>query len=361
MAERTAFYEIHKGLGATITDFHGWELPIYYTTPLAEHNAVRQKLGLFDVSHMAAILIEGKDAEKLLQNVLPRDISGMAAGKMRLGLMCNEAGKMLDDLVVYKFGEEKFWAVVNAGPYESNLDWIKRHAQGMEVEVSGLLEQTAKLDLQGPLAEKALQKIAEGNLAEMKFYNFAEMKIAGVDCVVSRSGYTGEDGFELYFGQGSAKLLWEKLMEAGKEFGVIPCGLAARDSLRLEAGMLLSGQDFDEKRTPLEGPYAKFISWEKEFIGKEALERQRDNGVEEKLIGFELVERGIPRHDCEFLKDGKKVGIVTSGSFSPTLKKGIGLGYIGGGLSSIGSEFKVNVRDKPIAAKVVQLPFYRRG
>ena len=174
MAERTAFYEIHKGLGATITDFHGWELPIYYTTPLAEHNAVRQKLGLFDVSHMAAILIEGKDAEKLLQNVLPRDISGMAAGKMRLGLMCNEAGKMLDDLVVYKFGEEKFWAVVNAGPYESNLDWIKRHAQGMEVEVSGLLEQTAKLDLQGPLAEKALQKIAEGNLAEMKFYNFAE-------------------------------------------------------------------------------------------------------------------------------------------------------------------------------------------
>jgi aminomethyltransferase len=309
---------------------------------------------------MGAIQVTGKDSEKLLQKVIPRDLSEMKDGKMHLGLMCNEAGKMLDDLVVYKFGEEKFWTVVNAGLYESNLDWIKRHAQGMEVEITSMREQTAKLDLQGPLAEKALQKIAEGNLAEMKFYNFSEMKIAGIDCVVSRSGYTGEDGFELYFGQGNAKLLWEKLIDAGKEFGVIPCGLAARDSLRLEAGMLLSGQDFDEKRTPLESPYAKFVSWDKEFVGKEALEKQRDSGIEEKLVGFELIERGIPRHDCEFLKDGKKVGATTSGSFSPTLKKGIGLGYIGEGLSFVGSEFKVNVRGKPIAAKVVKLPFYRR-
>ncbi len=273
--------------------------------------------------------------------------------------MCNEAGGILDDLIVYRFGGEKFWVVVNAGPCESDLGWMKRQAQGMKVEVSGLRERTAKLDLQGPLAEKALQKVAAGNLEEIKYYNFAEMKIAGVECVVSRSGYTGEDGFEIYFGPGNAKLVWDKLMEAGKEFGVKPCGLAARDSLRLEAGMLLSGQDFDEKRTPLECPYAKLVSWEKEFIGREALERKREKGVEERLVGFELVERGIPRLGCGFLKEGKKVGIASSGSFSPTLKKGIGLGYIGEGLSSVGSEFQVEVRGKPIAAKVVELPFYR--
>ena len=360
MVERTAFYEIHKGLGATITDFHGWELPVYYSTPIAEHNAVREKLGLFDVSHMGEILVEGRDSERLLQKVIPRELAGMKAGEMRLGMMCNEAGGILDDLVVYRFGEKKFWVVVNAGPYESDLAWMKRQAQGMEVEITGLRERTAKLDLQGPKAEQALRKIAEGKLDGIKYYNFAEMGIAGVECVVSRSGYTGEDGFEIYFGPGNAKVLWEKLMEAGAEFGIMACGLASRDSLRLEAGMLLSGDDFDEKRTPLECRYAKLVSWGKKFVGKEALEIKQAGGIEEKLVGFELVGRGIPRAGCGFLKDGKKVGQASSGGFSPTLKKGIGLGYIGEGLSSIGSEFQVEVRGRPIAAKVVKLPFYRR-
>ncbi len=361
MPQKTPFHAMHERLRAKLTDFHGWLLPLYYRTPIAEHNAVRQQAGLFDTSHMGVIQVEGKDAEKLLQMLIARDISGMRPGQMRLAVLCNENGGILDDLTVYKFGEEKFWLVVNSVPYENDFNWVKEHAAGMDVKISGLREKTAKLDLQGRKAEAVLQKLVQGNLNEIGRYNFREVEINGVGCVVSRSGYTGEDGFELYFAAGKAEEMWNALMQAGAGFNLQPCGLAARDMLRLEAGMLLHGQDIDAKHSLLLCHYEKMVGWDKEFIGKRALLKQREQGVKEKLVGFELLERGIARNACRILKKGEEIGVVTSGTFSPTLKKGIGLGYIGKEFSAAGTEFEIEIRGKAVKAKVAKLPFYRRG
>jgi aminomethyltransferase len=361
MAKQTALFETHKGLNARITGFHGWEMPLYYTAPLQEHNAVRESCGLFDVSHMGEILVQGKDAERLLQRVLVRDIAGMDAGQVRLAVMCNEKGGVLDDLTVYQFDPEEFWLVVNAGPYENDLAWVRRHSEGMDVVVTGLRDGTAKLDLQGPDAGKVLAKAGLGSRGETKYYNFVETEVGGVSALVSRSGYTGEDGFELYFGAEKAEEMWAALMEAGKGFGIEACGLAARDTLRLEAGMVLYGQDLDEGKTPLQCSYRKLVCWEKDFVGKKALERQREEGVREVLAGFELTERGIARHGDLLFCGEKQAGSVTSGSFSPSLKKGIGLGYIEQEFSPAGTEILAEIRGKRVKARVAELPFYRRG
>ncbi len=360
MPNKTPFFALHQALGAALTDFHGWMLPLHYGSPIAEHNAVRQQCDLFDVSHMGEIEVLGKDAEKLLQSLLVRDISGMKKGQMKLAAMCNEAGCILDDLTVYKFNKEKFWLVVNAVPYESDLLWVQKNAKGIDAKAEGLRQTMAKLDLQGPKAEKVLQKLAEENLNKIKYYNFKEIKLNTVDCLVSRSGYTGEDGFELYFDAGNAEKVWNALMQAGKEFGLLPCGLAARDTLRLEAGMLLHGQDIDAEHSILLCPYEKIVSWNKGFVGKRALVKQKRLGVKEKLIGFELIEKGIARHGCEIFANSGKVGIATSAGFSPTLKKSIGLGYIAKEFSAVGQEIEINIRGKRVKAKVVELPFYRR-
>jgi aminomethyltransferase len=360
MPEKTPFFALHQTLGAALTDFHGWLLPMHYGSPIAEHNAVRQQCGLFDVSHMGEIEVQGKDAEKLLQSLLVRDISGMKAGQIRLAAMCNEEGGILDDLTVYKFSEEKFWLVVNAAPYESDLLWVKRNAKAMDAKAEGLRYNTAKLDLQGPNAERVLQKLVKENLKEIKYYNFKEMQVADIDCIASRSGYTGENGFELYFDAGNAEKIWNALTQAGKEFGLLPCGLAARDSLRLEAGMLLYGQDIDSEHSILLCPYEKIVSWNKRFVGKRALVKQRKLGIKEKLVGFELVEKGIARHGCEIFANSGKAGIATSAGFSPTLKKSIGLGYIAKEFGEIGQEIEIDIRGKRVKAVVAALPFYKR-
>ena len=360
MPKKTPFYEIHEKLNATMTDFHGWLLPVYYTTPIEEHKAVRQKAGLFDTSHMGIVEIEGKDSEKLLQLLLVRDLADMKPGEMRLAVMCNEKGGILDDLTVYKFSKEKFWLVVNASPYESDLRQVQEKAEGMEVKATGLREHSAKLDLEGPNSEKILQPIIESDLGRMQHYDFDEVRIAGLDCVVSRSGYTGEQGFEIYFPAENAPELWKRLVEAGKDFGLRPCGLASRNTLRLEAGMLLYGQDIDEGKTPLQCNYRKLVDWKKDFVGKAALERQKKQGIGKKLVGFELVERGIARHNFRILKEGREAGTVTSGTYSPTLKKSIGLGYIGSEFSAIGTEFKIEIRGKAVKAIVAKLPFYKK-
>ncbi|MCX6799292.1 MAG: glycine cleavage system aminomethyltransferase GcvT, partial [Candidatus Diapherotrites archaeon] len=233
MPAKTPLFAEHERLGATITDFHGWLLPVYYSMPIAEHNAVRERCGLFDVSHMGALLVEGKDAQRLIQRIVVRDISKMCAGEIKLGAICNEKGGIVDDLTIYKFAEEKFWLVVNAGPYDTDLRIAKENAAGLSVSVEGLRAKNAKIDIQGPKAALALQKIAAEPLGDLKYYNFKEMKVGGAPCVVSRSGYTGEDGFEIYFGAKHAQKLWRALLEAGKEFGIAPCGLGARDTLRL--------------------------------------------------------------------------------------------------------------------------------
>ncbi len=360
MPNKTALYEVHRKLGATMADFHGWLLPLYYTTPVAEHNAVREKCGLFDVSHMGEIMVEGKDAKQLIQRVVVRDIAGMQQGEMRLAVMCNENGGILDDLTVYKFSAEKFWLVVNAAPYENDLRWVQKHGKGMNVRVRGLRKHTAKLDLQGPKAEAVLQQLSGKDLREISYYNFGEIKVAEAECVASRSGYTGEDGFELYFDAGNAEKVWSGLAEAGKRFGLVPCGLAARDTLRLEAGVLLYGQDIDSGHSILQCPYEKIVSWGKEFVGKKELLKQRQAGIKEKLVGFELIGRGIARHGSKILCNGKNAGVVTSGSFAPTLKKSIGFCYISAALGAAGAEFEVDIRGRKVRAKVVEMPFYRR-
>ncbi len=359
MVNRTAFFETHQALGAKMTGFHGWQMPAYYSTPVQEHNAVREKCGLFDVSHMGEILVGGKDAERLLQKLLVRDVSGMKQGQVRLAVMCNEHGGVLDDLTVYRFGPEKFWLVVNAGPYERDLAWVEEHGKELDVAVGGLRDRMAKLDLQGPNSGKVLERLTGGKLGEMKYYTFEEAEVGGNGAVASKSGYTGEQGFELYFSKGRALETWNALMEAGKEFGVEACGLAARDTLRLEAGMVLYGQDLDEEKTPLQCSYKRLVCWEKDFVGKRALERQKSAGIQEVLAGFELLERGIARQGARLFKSGKQVGLVTSGSFSPTLKKGIGLGYIEQDFSAAGTGIEAEIRGKKVKAKVAKLPFYK--
>ncbi len=361
MPQKTPLHAVHERLHANLTIFHGWLLPLYYRTPMAEHNAVRQQAGLFDISHMGIVELEGKDSEKLLQLLLVRDIAAMEPGELRLAVMCNAKGGILDDLTVYKFSGEKFWLVVNAAPYEKDLRQVQENAKEMDVKVTGLREQMAKLCLQGPESEKIFQKLVESNLEKLEYYSFWEIKLGQIECVVSRSGYTGEDGFELYFAAECAEEMWNALMQAGSGFNLQPCGLAARNTLRLEAGMLLHGQDIDAKHSLLECHYEKIVGWDKEFIGKRALLKKREQGVKEKLVGFELLERGIARNGCRLLKEGREVGIVTSGSFSPTLKKSIGLGYIGREFSSAGTEFEIEIRGKTVKAKVAKLPFYRRG
>ena len=356
MGVKTVLFEEHKALGANIVDFAGWEMPVYYSTPLKEHIAVREHAGLFDISHMGEIFVEGRDALKLVQLLVSRNCGKMRAGEMRLGVMCNESGGILDDLTVYRFGEEKFMIVVNAGTIERDLEWIKGHAGNFDCKISDKSVKTAKLDLQGPKAKGILQEITGTKLAEIKYYGFFEIEVAGVFATVSRSGYTGEDGFELYFDAKKAAWLWRKILKAG----AVPCGLAARDTLRLEAGMPLYGHELSEEKTPFESGYGWTVGFEKEFVGKQALKKQKAEGVKEKLVGFEMVDRAIAREGCKIFVQGEKSGFVTSGSFSPSLKKNIGLGYIGVDFASVGQEIEIEVREKKFRAKIAKKPFYRR-
>jgi len=360
MPEKTPLFETHKKLGGKVIDFAGWLLPVAYSNISEEHNTVRNACGLFDVSHMGEIRIKGKDAEKLVQKTVSRDISKQEIGQVKLTVMCNAQGGIIDDLTVYKLGEEEFYLVVNAGTTQRDFEWLKEQGQGMEIELFDESKKTAKIDVQGPQAQQVLQKLTETSLNEIKFYHFKETKVDGINCIVSRSGYTGEDGFELYFDAGKAELLWNKLLETGKEKGIKPCGLGCRDTLRLEAGFLLSGTDFDESKTPLECGYGWVVSWEKDFIGKEALLKQKKEGIAQKLVGFELLEKGIARHGCKIFCQGNEAGIITSGTFSPTLQKSIGLGYIAKEFAEIGAEIQIQIRDSLLKAKTVKLPFYKR-
>ncbi len=360
MGKKTPLFEEHQKLKATMTDFVGWKMPVYYSTPIKEHLAVRETVGLFDVSHMGVIFIEGKQAIELLQLLLTRDCSRLKDGKMLLSVMCNERGGILDDLTVYRLNEKKFMVVVNAGTIEKDFEWIQEHAREFDCDVRNASNGTAKLDLQGPGAEEILQPLVPIDLKEIPYYGFSEMEVVGEKAIVSRSGYTGEDGFEIYLDSGKAIGLWNALLGEGS--GIVPCGLAARDTLRLECCMPLYGHEISEQRSPLEGTYNWVVNFDKgEFIGKGALEEQRKKGVKEKLVAFEMIERAIARHGHKLFAEGKEAGVVTSGSYSPSLKKNIGLGYIGGGFSQPGEELEVEVRGKMFKARVVDKPFYRRA
>lgn len=359
MLKTTALNTAHKALGARMVDFGGWDMPVIYSNQIEEHYAVREKAGIFDVSHMGEIMVVGPDAFKLVQKLVTKDISKMKPGRVSLGVMCTETGGIIDDLTVYKYDDERYMLVVNAGTREKDAQWCRQNAQGMDVQIEDISDDVTKIDIQGPLAEKVLAQLTDADLPSIKRYWFKTIKVGGVEMTVSRSGYTGEDGFELYLPNAEAENIWHKLIEVGTVDGLIPCGLGARDTLRTECGMMLYGHDINTETTPLEAVYGWAVCFDKEFIGKEALLKQMEEGLTKKLVGFEILDRGIAREHYAIHHNGAAVGEVTSGTPSPTLGKNIGMGYVPYALREPGTEIEIEVRGRMLKAVVVKLPFYK--
>ncbi len=355
---RTPLYEEHKALEARLVDFAGWEMPVQYGGPKggikAEHQAVRERAGLFDVSHMGEVVFRGPDAEKAVQRLVTRDVGRLAEGQAGYAAVCYEDGGTVDDVLVYK-REGDFLIVVNASNREKDLDHFRENAGDLDVEISDESDSWALLALQGPRAVDLSQNLTDTDLSSLKYYRFADGEVSGAKTIISRTGYTGEDGFELYLSPDDAPRLWRELVEAG----ATPSGLGARDTLRLEAGMCLYGNELDAETTPLEAGigFAVHLDKEQEFIGQEALKREKEEGLRKKLVGFELEGRGIARHDHPVQADGETVGRVTSGTLSPTLNKAVGLALVSPGVED---KFEVVIRDRPVGAHTVALPFYKR-
>jgi aminomethyltransferase len=346
-----------------MVEFAGYMMPIRYSTINEEHNLVRNVAGLFDVSHMGRFWISGEQAEDFLNYLLTNNAQTMEPGRARYSLMCNEKGGVVDDLIMYKFSEERFLLVVNAANLEKDSAWITKY---MKMLKPGCLLQdasdmTAMIALQGPRSEEILQQLTSSELAELPYYHFLEASVAGKECIIARTGYTGEDGFELIVAREQAVPLWRELIRSGAQFGLRPIGLAARDTLRLECAMMLYGNDITEYTTPLEAGLERFIDFNKRsFVGKQALEQQLREGITKKLVGFRMVEQAIPRHGYLIFDGNTQIGHVTSGTFSPTLKQPIGLGYVSIEHAEEGTELHISIRSRIAKARIVKLPFYRR-
>jgi aminomethyltransferase len=352
---RTPLYGEHKALGARLVDFAGWEMPVQYEGIKAEHNAVRNHAGLFDVSHMGEAVFRGPDAEEAVQRLVTRDVSRLEDGQAGYSAVCYESGGTVDDVIVYRRPDD-FLVVVNASNREKDLEHFRSNTQDLDVEVADESDDWALLALQGPEAADLLQNLTGANLPDLRPFRFVEGEVAGAKTLVSRTGYTGEDGFELYLSPDDAPRVWRELVEAG----ATPAGLGARDTLRLEAGMCLYGNELDPETTPLEAGigFAVHLDKEREFIGQEALRREKEEGLRKKLVGFEVEGRGIARHDYPVrVEEGEIVGHVTSGTLSPTLGKAIGLALVSPGIED---RFEVVIRERPVEAHTVQLPFYKR-
>jgi aminomethyltransferase len=341
-------------------DFAGWEMPVQYSSIVAEHQAVRSGAGLFDVSHMGEIEFNGPGAvtaaNALLSNDLDRCVDGQA---MYTGLL-NERGGFVDDVVAYRFSPSRVLICVNASNRDKDFRWVSERARG--VDPVNRSDDYAQLALQGPKAAAILQRLTATELSKLGPYRFIEGKVASVECIISRTGYTGEDGFELYCAPDGAERLWFALFEEGRAERLAPSGLGARDSLRTEMRYALYGNDIDEDHTPLEAGLGWIVKLEKsDFVGRQALQRQKTEGVRRKLVGFELTGNGVPRHGYPILREGKKVGEVTSGTFGPSVKKPIGMGYVPVELATEGSTFDVEIRNRPVSARVVKTPFWKRS
>ena len=355
----TAFNHIHKLLGAKMVEFAGFEMPIEYSGIKDEHMTVRNSVGVFDVSHMGEFWIKGPNARELVQRVTSNDISKLTIGQAQYSCFPNGRGGIVDDLLVYYYGPDKFMLVVNASNIEKDWKWIvSQNTKGAILENSS--NAISQLAIQGPKATATLQKLTNFDLSEIKYYTFAVGMVAGIeDIIISATGYTGSGGFELYFRNNVAEQLWKAIFEAGKEFGIKPIGLAARDTLRLEMGYCLYGNDIDDTTSPIEAGLSWITKFNgTDFIDKDFLLMQKQEGVERKLRGFEMIDRGIPRHEYELTdQDGNVIGRVTSGTMSPVLNVGIGMGYVHKEYSAIGTEVFVNIRNKLLKAKIVKLPF----
>jgi aminomethyltransferase len=335
-------------------------MPVRYTSDIEEHNAVRQGVGVFDVSHMGEFMVEGPEAELLLQMVTTNDVSKLKDGQAQYSCMTNLEGGIIDDLIIYRFGPEKFMAVVNASNIEKDWNWINRFAKG-NVKLTNVSDEMSLFAVQGPKATEALQSLTPTDLNSVAFYHFVEGEFAGVpNVIISGTGYTGSGGFELYVPNEHAAQVWDKIFEAGKEYNIQPIGLGARDTLRLEMGYCLYGNDIDDTTSPLEARLGWITKFTKEFNNSDNLKKQKEAGINRQLSAFKLVDRGIPRKGYELVDaEGNNIGIVTSGTQSPSLGYGIGMGYIQKEFTTPGTEIFVSVRNRQLKAEVVKLPFYQ--
>ena len=360
--KKTPLYEKHIALKAKVIDFGGWAMPVQYTSVIDEHQTTRTHATLFDICHMGEIEIKGPQAFDLLQYALTRDISGQKAGQVKLSALLNDQGGIIDDLTVYKRADDSYLLVTNATTREDDFLRVQSILKDKKFDcrMEDVSDKTGKLDLQGPQAETILQTLTDADLSKIRFYHFTESQVAEIPAIISRSGYTGEDGFEIYTAAGTVGLVWDKLMAAGQAFGLKPAGLGARDTLRLEAGMMLNGQDITQEVTPLEVPYGWLVDWQKDFAGKAALLAHKDRGIQKKLVGFVMAGRGIARHGYQVLSGAREIGQVTSGTFSPTLNKAIGLAFIDVEFAQPDVELSVAIRDTISPAQVVKIPFYKR-
>jgi len=380
--KRTPLYDAHVALGARMVEFGGWEMPVQYTSILEEHRAVRERAGMFDVSHMGDLIIRGEGAESSLRKILTNDIRDLALGKGIYAHVLNEQGKIMDDTFTFRLGPDTYLLVPNASHAQQVYEWVRDHVR--DAEVDNVSERLACIALQGPRAHEVLQHLTDKDLTGMKrlYSDLVDLKVPSTQgyerflseildfpappsgttqSYITRSGYTGEEGFEILIERGAATTVWNALLTAGKDLGLLPCGLGARDLLRLEMGYLLSGTDFDGSQSTLETGPAWAVKWDHEFIGREAMLRQKECATYRRLVGIELVDKGIPRHGYPVVVGAREVGKVTSGTLSPTLRKGIALAYVDQDHAAVGSELKVRVRDNEVRAVVVKPPFIRKG
>ena len=359
---RTPLYEEHQRAGGKIVPFAGWEMAVQYPSGIvAEHNKVRKAAGLFDVCHMGELEIRGRQALELVQHVTTNDASRLAVGQAQYSVICYEDGGAVDDCIVYRFPQH-YMIVVNASNAEKDRQWIERYVPQFDAELIDRSDETGLIALQGPLSQQILARLTDTDLDSIQYYHFAEGQVAGVPAIISRTGYTGEDGFELAVPAGETAGVWRRLLEAGAPEGIAPVGLGARDSLRLEMGYALYGNDIDERHTPLEAGLGWVTKLEKgDFVGSERLRAQKAGGVQQRLVGFELKERGFPRHGYTIRYQGESAGEVTSGVLSPSLGAGVGMAYVPPDAARPGTPIEVVIRDRAIPAEVVRAPFYKQG
>lgn len=361
MIKNTPFLSKHLALGAKMSPFAGYNMPITYTGVNDEHDSVRNDVGVFDVSHMGEFRITGEKAFDLIQKISSNDASVLFPGKIQYSTIPNDKGGIVDDFLVYKVSDTEYYLVVNASNIEKDWNWIAEHNKAFGAKMENLSDDTALLAVQGPKAIQALQSLTDVDLSSLTYYTFTKGKFAGCeDILISATGYTGAGGFEIYMPNAVAEKIWDAIFEAGKPHGIKAIGLAARDTLRLEMGFCLYGNDINDTTSPLEAGLGWVTKFTKNFVNSENLAKQKEAGVSRKLVGFEMIDKGIPRHDYEIVDGSDKViGVVTSGTMSPSLKKAIGLGYVPTELSKPGSEIYIKVRDKALKAQVVKIPFYK--
>lgn len=359
--KNTALTHIHESIGAKMVPFAGYNMPVQYEGVNIEHKTVRNDVGVFDVSHMGEFLIEGENALTLIQKVTSNDASKLEIGDAQYSCFPNDKNGIVDDLICYRLSENSYLLVVNASNIEKDWNWIQLHNSSIKATITNVSDQYSLLAIQGPKATLSMQALTSIDLSEIPFYKFKIADFAGIEnVIISATGYTGSGGFEIYVKNDQVEQVWNKVFEAGANYGIKPIGLAARDTLRLEMGYCLYGNDIDDNTSPIEAGLGWITKFSKDFINADYLKAQKENGVNKKLVGFILTERGIPRKDYPIVNvDGVEIGIVTSGTMSPSLGKGIGMGYVSKEMSKLGNEIFIKVRKKEIPATLVKLPFYK--